>query len=464
MNEGKRLIKNTIIIAIGGISTKLITFLLLPFYTLYLTTVEYGTYDYICNLVWCLVPMTTMLMDESMFRFLIDAKTEEDKKEVVSNSLVIQLLGMILGVFICFIIIKLFNNRYSIGVIIYYLACCLPVVINPILRGQGNFVIYTLYNSAISLCVAMFFVIGIFVLEVKVTGLLIANALAHIFVSAIIAMYIGVFRYVSLNKCNKNKMSEMFFYSLPLIPNRMYLMITAIIDRFMIVNFLGIAYVGLFAVADKISQIIGAIYGFFATSWQESASRVVKEVNNTIFYTEIYNVTRLLLSSILIALIAYTPLIFKYFISYTFNGSIECIPVLLISVYYYCLAVFFGGILTAIKDTKSIGEIALFAMFSNIIIGILLIKEFGLNGIAISHCVTNYMMFYLRKKNVRKHFVINTNKDLSMYFILFIVLGCFYQQNFGLKIISCVISSTYLVYVFYKIGVVKILIRKLWQG
>ena len=46
-----------------------------------LTTSEYGTYDFLVTLSTFLLPIITMLMEESMFRFLIDA--EEDRKSVV---------------------------------------------------------------------------------------------------------------------------------------------------------------------------------------------------------------------------------------------------------------------------------------------------------------------------------------------------------------------------------------------
>jgi len=83
MIENKRLIKNTGIIAIGNLSTKLVSFFLLPLYTTMLSTMEYGIVDYIvCISTFC-VPFFSVLMDESMFRFLIDCHSEEDKAEVI---------------------------------------------------------------------------------------------------------------------------------------------------------------------------------------------------------------------------------------------------------------------------------------------------------------------------------------------------------------------------------------------
>ena len=45
MDEQRRLIKNTGIIALGNMSTKLVSFFLLPLYTSILSTAEYGTID-----------------------------------------------------------------------------------------------------------------------------------------------------------------------------------------------------------------------------------------------------------------------------------------------------------------------------------------------------------------------------------------------------------------------------------
>lgn len=46
MNQKKQLLVNTIIIAIGKLSTQVVSFLLLPLYTSKLSPAEYGTYDF----------------------------------------------------------------------------------------------------------------------------------------------------------------------------------------------------------------------------------------------------------------------------------------------------------------------------------------------------------------------------------------------------------------------------------
>ena len=84
MGEARRLIKNTGIIAVGGMATKLVQFLLLPLYTSVLPPTEYGAVDYLNTIALFCVPVASLLMDEALFRFLIDCETEEDRRRAVT--------------------------------------------------------------------------------------------------------------------------------------------------------------------------------------------------------------------------------------------------------------------------------------------------------------------------------------------------------------------------------------------
>lgn len=88
MSRSKELIFNTTIIGIGRKSTQLVSFFLLPIYTSILTTEEYGTYDLFVTISTFLIPVITLLMEESMFRFLIDCKNDNEKKGIISQTVI----------------------------------------------------------------------------------------------------------------------------------------------------------------------------------------------------------------------------------------------------------------------------------------------------------------------------------------------------------------------------------------
>ena len=82
MSRIKDLTKNTLIITIGRISTQFITFLLLPLYTSLLSTEEYGTVDLITTLVQLIIPITSLMIDQGVFRYLLNCKDEKSIKKL----------------------------------------------------------------------------------------------------------------------------------------------------------------------------------------------------------------------------------------------------------------------------------------------------------------------------------------------------------------------------------------------
>ena len=96
MNKKKQLAKNTIIIFFGKVCTQLISFLLLPLYTAYLATSEYGIVDLIQTYVTLLVPIITLELEMSIFRWLIDSRgKDKETKKLISNDFYILFLSLV---------------------------------------------------------------------------------------------------------------------------------------------------------------------------------------------------------------------------------------------------------------------------------------------------------------------------------------------------------------------------------
>ena len=51
MNSYKKLVNNSMIFAVGTLGSKLVTLLLVPLYTYYLSTAEYGTVDLVVTTI-----------------------------------------------------------------------------------------------------------------------------------------------------------------------------------------------------------------------------------------------------------------------------------------------------------------------------------------------------------------------------------------------------------------------------
>ena len=58
----KRLVTDTIVFALGNLGSKVILFFMVPLYTNYMTTEEYGTSDLVFTVAQLLVPFVSVLL------------------------------------------------------------------------------------------------------------------------------------------------------------------------------------------------------------------------------------------------------------------------------------------------------------------------------------------------------------------------------------------------------------------
>ena len=139
MNKKKNLMKNTIIIFIGKLCTQLISFFLLPLYTSYLTTSDYGIVDLITTYVTLLVPLITMELEMSIFRFLVDARgKDKDTKTLMSNNYYILSISLVLFSILYFIVCLFWKFDYQFIIWIDIVICLLSGNLLQVTRGFGR--------------------------------------------------------------------------------------------------------------------------------------------------------------------------------------------------------------------------------------------------------------------------------------------------------------------------------------
>ena len=94
MDKTNNLVKSIFVLGIGTILSRMMIFILLPLYTLYLSPSEYGTYDLVVSYVMSLAPLLTIQLEWSAFRYLIDARGDEKEKGRVISNITILIIGL----------------------------------------------------------------------------------------------------------------------------------------------------------------------------------------------------------------------------------------------------------------------------------------------------------------------------------------------------------------------------------
>ena len=445
MNESKRLIKNTGIIAIGNLSTRLVSFLLLPLYTSLLSTSEYGIVDYIISLSVFIVPFSTLLMDEAVFRFLIDCKTEGQRKSVFSSSIIIALAGELLFLVIAIPLLLVLKYEYGMILVLYVSVSSFTMMLNAFLRGIGRTDQYALFNFLQGLSTIALNILFIVGLHMKAEGLLCASIIAMASVSIVFLVKFRIWKYIDVTTIHLEEIKEIVRYSIPLIPNKVSWSIVNMSDRLIIMNLIGSSASGLYAVSYKFPNLMDTVYGFFYQSWKESSARVMGQQEQDSFYQQVYSYLRRFLFSTVLLMTAFMPVIFRFLINPKFNNAIMYVPILLLATYYSNMSGFFGGVFTAYKETKIMGVTTVVAAVCNLAVHLLLIRFIGLYAAAISTLVSCYVVYAYRRYKVREHvcFQGEYKKKAISYFALAAVFACYYFEGVVPMLLGMGIAMTY---------------------
>lgn len=461
MNQKKQLLKNTVIIAIGKLSTQVISFLLLPLYTSKLSPAEYGTYDFLVTLSTFLLPIITMLMEESMFRFLIDADDLKSKKRVITATIAYTAIGTALFTLIAGIVMGILQYEYAVIFILFIISNIILGLSNALARGTGKIKLYSLSNFILGASTIVLNIVFIVSFKLGVNGLLWSNTIANTATAVIILMKLHLPQFVSKKDFNKATLKEMLRYSMPLVPNNLSWIIISLSDRLMLTGMVGSDANGLYSIANKFPNIIYTCYGFFSTAWKESAAKILKEDNKAEYYNSIYKDIKFFLKAIVLGLIAIMPFAFPLLVDASYNEAYVYIPILVISIYYTNMSNFYGGIFTAYKNTKIMGSTTVVAAILNVVLNFIFIPKYGIWAASLSTLLSNVIVFAYRRYKLRDYIELKEKFNYAFWILLVITLITYYKNNMVLNVIMFIIVLAYCIITNF--GFIKRVLRPVME-
>lgn len=444
MKQEKELIKNTFIIAIGKFSTQIVSFLLVSLYTAKLTTQEYGSYDLIITIITFITPFITLTFEESMFRFLIDAKNRREEKSIITQTVVTILTMLAIACLIILLVIKIFSINTTKLFIPYVIAVVLMALMNALVRGLGKIKLYSLSNFILSVLTIVLNVVLILGTNLKVDGLLLSVIIANLVMVLFLSIRLKLKEFINFKLMNKKLMKEMLTYSIPLIPHSLSWTIINLSDRLIIAGALGTASNGIYAISNKFPTIINTVYNYFAIAWKESAAKALHEEDSGQYYNKIYEALKNMVYSATVLVIAFVPFVFNILIKGGYQEAYLYIPILVFSVYFSNMASFYGGIFSAYKKTKIIGTTTLVSAIINLVIDIVFIKTIGIYAAAISTLLASVFLYVYRKYKIKDFVKLKHSKDMNFTIIItLIVFLSYYSNNIIFKGIALLFTIIY---------------------
>lgn len=448
MNKKKQLAKNTIIIFLGKVCTQLISFFLLPLYTGYLTTSDYGIVDLITTYVTLLVPIITLELEMSIFRYLVDSRGKnKDEKKLISNNFFILAYSLIIFIILYVIITCFWKFDYRWIILVNIIVCTLSGNLLQVARGLGKTIDYAISCIITGLVTVCSNILLIVVFNMGAEGMIISMALANGMCSLYLFLRLGLYKKINFSLIDKSLIKGMYKYSIPLIPNGVSWWIVNVSDRTIISYVLGAGANGLYAVSNKFPTILSSLLGIFNLSWSESAALHINSSDRDEFFSDISNTVVKLFTSLGVGMIACMPFVFPLLINAKYSDAYNYIPILILGAVFNVAICLYSAIYIAKKMTKQVANTSIIGAVINIVVNILLIKYIGLYAASLSTAVAYFAMMLYRHFDLKKYINIKYEAGLMIKTVVIFTFSIilYYQHNLILDIINLIVVVIYAV-------------------
>ena len=440
--KNEDLIRGMIIYAIGNFGTKILSFLIVPLYTYYISTEEMGVYDLLITTANLLAPIVTLQISDAAYSWMIQKR--KTYNECVKASIYLLSFTTLISTIIITILYFIRPFQYFIEFILILLSSNFLTVLQKLLRGVQN---QKLFAFSGIIYTAIFLGLNIFQICFLNKGV------QSLFISSIIANIITIILILVMEKRVRLKISgridiilinEMLGFSIPLIPNQLSWWVINSSNRYIIKFFLGNAANGIFSIAYKFPTILQMIMSLFNTSWQDVYISD-QDKNNGSYYTNIFKTLYRLSFSLLFILVPLTKIVIVLVMESSYKISANFVSFLYLGTVFQSFSSFYGVGYLKGKNTKNASTTSIYGAIVNIFVDLVLIKFIGLQAASLSTFLGFLIMWLIREKENRYELNIKIDRiDFCKYFLtsLFLCLISSYTNllmDFILSIIGIII-------------------------
>lgn len=449
MSREKVLIKNTIIYAIGNFGSQFLSFLLIPLYTSYLDLSDYGYFDLVSTTIALIIPLITFQLNDGLYRYLLEAKSSEEKTKYITNSIIIIIKNLVIFniCYIIFIQFKSFRYQYIIlAQLNFNIIYGLYAQISRGLKENTIYAITGVNSTFITLILNIFFIT---VMKYSIGGLIISNIISSIVNILYLEYKIKIHRYIKFNMINKVIMKNLIGYSMPLIPNVICWWFMNTVDRYFLTINSGMQANGIYAISNKFPSLLIMVNSIFYLAWQESAISEYKSKDKNEFYSKMFNLLLVLQFTTVIILLAFTKVVMKYMVDDAYFSAWMFIPFLYFGAIFTAFSSFYGTGYLSSKETMGAFYTSISGAIINILLNIILIPIMGIQGASFSTMISILIMWLTRVWQTKRYFKIDIckRKFISL-FLISIIYTIFYYLN--IKVINYfMMISSLIIFIIY---------------
>jgi len=442
----KKLIKESTIYALGPTLQKAVSFFLLPLYTSYLSTSDYGELEFTIAIAAFIVPLIDSGLTSSFWKY--SSGGESNRKKVLSNVLFWKMVFSGVVVLLSFLLSFVIGGRalelFSLYSIVLFSQAVLTTVYVEY-QSTHKAVNYVFISFTVALITAIANIILITKLGLGVKGVIYGNSLGIII--ALIAFAPTYWRFIRFS-LDISLLKKMFSYGFPLVFGNLAYLVVSMSNRFFINYFASSSDLGLYAYGNKFATFLNILVimpfflGFNPIRWEVYERDDAKEV-----FAKLY---RVIFITLLFCYFCFSAIGLFLGVKITRNPvfipGLKTTPFLAFSFFLYGLYYFRIMGLLFEKKTGLISVVQVFSAIMNVILNFLLVPKYSYVGAAISLAISYLFMFGMSSFLSQKFYPIVINKKLETLGIILVIVNCIAtlitaSQNIELLFIPSLVGS-----------------------
>jgi O-antigen/teichoic acid export membrane protein len=459
MGENK-LVKETVIFAIGEIIPKILAFLLLPIYTNYLSPGDYGILSYTNSFSMFLFVLGALSLNSYVLRFYFEQKNEVEKSKLIGNIFIfigsVNLIIFILSWFLLPGTIEYFHIQvpwrpyFQLALISNLLEgfSIIPFVLFRVKQKAKIFVALSLFRTIFQIGLTYLFIVE---LEMGLIG--------HYFGRLIsLALFFFIYWCIIIRESklniNYNQIKEALKFSLPLLPGSLAYIVLSLSDRIILERHVLISQIGIYNVAFTLAFTLNMIILAVYRALEPEFYKRYKANGYYKFAFKVQSHFLFLVYSLALMLTLFSQEVFKILTSDDYYRGYLLVPIIIVGAIMTGQNVVFITILAADKKTNVVGISSFVGAIISLIFNFLLIPYWGIYAAAfssaIAYLIMNIFLFIKMDfpgKSLKSEFT-------ALFFFVLTTFSAFYIIDieislslFFLKIIVIITN----IYIFSKI-------------
>lgn len=391
-----RLMSNTLIFTVGKFVSKLIVIFMLPFYTSYLSSVEYSTSDLITNLCNLIIPLACLGVSEGIFR---NAATKNvDKESFFTNGTMLMIFGSV-GFLVLSPLLNLFDyfDSYIWLIILYVLASNIHSVCAQYICAIGRTKLFAgqgVLNTALTVTLNIIFLAGF---DLGIEGYVLSIVLADFLTTVFVFFVAKLYRAFIPSKISRAIMKDLLKFCLPLVPSTIFWWITGVSDRYLVAAMVSDEENGLYAAAYKIPTLLTYVVTIFNDAWKLSAVSESEDKEKCAeFYSQIYGYYIAVMFVGGGAIAVCSQLAAKILFAESYFTAWIFIPVLSAATVFTALDTFLGSVYFTVKRTQMSLWTSLLGAAVNVVLNFIMIPKLGAMGASIATFASYFLVYIVR--------------------------------------------------------------------